>query len=698
MTTENKPSATADSNSLLNLKGVGPQLADKLQRIGILGVQDLLFHLPYRYQDRTRITPLGALRHGMQAVVVGEIRQADIHFGRRRALLTRIADGSGELTMRLFYFNAAQHRALHAGAWLQCFGEARRGPQTLEMVHPEYRVHAERPAMPAEETLTPVYPATEGISPNKMRSLVNQALDRAAGDVPELLPAALCAKLGLLPLRASLDTLHRPPPDADTAALLAGTHPAQQRLALEELMAHHLLLQRIRRRRQAHRAPALEGGADLWERLRANLGFTLTGAQQRVIDEVFHDLRRGTPALRLVQGDVGSGKTVVAAAAALLAVASGCQAAIMAPTELLAEQHRKSFRNWCQPLGVEMEWLSGKMPAAARREALARLESGEARIAVGTHALFQDDVRFDNLGLIVVDEQHRFGVNQRLALRGKGDADGLVPHQLIMSATPIPRSLAMIFYADLDVSSVDELPPGRKPVQTAALPDARRPEVIERIREACAAGRQAYWVCPLIEESESLQAQAATDTAETLTAALPELRVALMHGRMKPKEKDAVMSRFRDGEIDLLVATTVIEVGMDVPNASLMIIENAERLGLAQLHQLRGRVGRGADQASCVLMYQQPLSQIARERLGILRQTSDGFEIARKDLELRGPGELLGTRQTGLQQLKVADLARDRALLPGVEAAARELQRSSPRNIEPLIRRWINRKEAYALV
>ena len=690
--------AIPDADSLLSLRGVGPQLAEKLERIGIHAVPDLLFHLPFRYQDRTRITPLGALRPGMHAVVVGKILDAGIHFGRRRALLVRIADNGGELTMRLFHFNAAQHRALRPGAWLQCFGEVRRGPRTLEMVHPEYRVHFERPAAPAEETLTPIYPATEGITPRRMRSLVEQALDRTMGEIPELLPPGLCANLGLPPLRAALKTLHRPPPDADTAALLAGTHPAQHRLALEELLAHHLLLQRLRRSRQAHRAPVFDGGTALWKRLRKNLGFTLTGAQRRVIEEVFGDLRRPAPMLRLVQGDVGSGKTVVAAAAALLAVEAGFQAALMAPTELLAEQHRASFEKWLAPLGVETAWLSGRMPAAERRRALERLATGEARIAVGTHALFQEEVEFAELGLVVVDEQHRFGVSQRLALRGKGDTGEMAPHQLIMSATPIPRSLAMIFYADLDVSSIDELPPGRKPVQTVAVPESRRPELIERIRRACAAGRQAYWVCPLIEESDSLQAQAATDTAEALAAALPELRVALMHGRMKAKEKEAVMTRFRDREIDLLVATTVIEVGVDVPNASLMIIENAERLGLAQLHQLRGRVGRGAKQASCVLLYQQPLSQVARERLGILRRTADGFEIARRDLELRGPGELLGTRQTGLQQLRVADLARDRALLPLVAEAARELQQHHPENVEPLIRRWIDRRERYALV
>lgn len=723
----------AATHTLRQLAGVGAQVERKLARIGIESARDLLFHLPFRYQDRTRVARIGELELGQDAVVVGQVEIADIHYGRRRALLVIIGDETSSMILRFFHFSAAQQRAFQRGLWVKCYGEVRQGRQSWEFIHPEYRLYSEPPEDAAEGALTPVYPGTEGVSAALLRRLVAQALELELGELRECLPDDVRARFKLMPLKDALQTVHHPPPDADTAALQAGLHPAQQRLALEELLAHHLALSRFRQKHQTRRAPAFDGtsrhprsppprhprnplsgggdsdgagdgGRDTWRKLQSRLPFQLTAAQQRVTDEVIKDLSDSTPAMRLIQGDVGCGKTVVAAAAALRAVDAGYQAALMAPTELLSEQHRRTFDGWFAPLGIGVEWLGGRMPAAARAQALHRIASGDAQLVIGTHALFQEKVAFHRLGLLIIDEQHRFGVDQRLALRNKAAAGGPnrghAPHQLIMSATPIPRSLAMIFYADLDISNIDEMPPGRKPVQTVALPNSRRADVAARIRRVCRAGQQAYWVCPLIEESDKLQAQAATETYQALSAQLPELRVALIHGRMKPAEKDQVMRRFHGGGIDLLVATTVIEVGVDVPAASLMIIENAERLGLAQLHQLRGRVGRGAQQAACVLMYQPPLGESAKQRLGILRDTGDGFVIAGKDLELRGPGELLGTRQTGLQVMKVADLARDRKLLPAIEQIARALRAHADGAdaIDAIIRRWVSSRESYAEV
>ncbi|MDD9858348.1 MAG: ATP-dependent DNA helicase RecG [Gammaproteobacteria bacterium] len=687
---------------LRQLDGAGGQVAAKLERIGIAHPRDLLFHLPYRYQDRTRLTLIGELQLGQDAVVLGQVELADTQSrGRRRSLSVVVSDRTASMTLRFFHFSAAQQRGFLRGGWIRCYGEVRRGRHSLEMVHPEYRLYAERPQTVTEASLTPVYPSTEGISAALMRRLVAQAMDRELGGLNECLPQAVRERFALMPIHEALQTVHHPPPDADTEALVAGTHRAQQRLAVEELLAHHLALGRFRQKHKARHAPAFAADSGNWRKLRAQLGFKLTAAQRRVIGEVLQDLQTPAPAMRLIQGDVGSGKTVVAAAAVLRAVDSGYQAALMAPTELLSEQHRKTFGEWFEPLGIGVEWLAGRMPAAARTQALRRIAAGEAKLVIGTHALFQEQVEFHRLGLMVIDEQHRFGVDQRLALRNKA-ADGgeSAPHQLIMSATPIPRSLAMIFYADLDISNIDELPPGRKPVQTVALPNSRRPDVAERIRRVCRDRQQAYWVCPLIEESDKLQAQAATETFDALAGQLPELRIELIHGRMKPADKEAIMRRFHGGAIDLLVATTVIEVGVDVPSASLMVIENAERLGLAQLHQLRGRVGRGAQQAACVLMYQPPLSESAKQRLGILRGTGDGFVIAGKDLQLRGPGELLGTRQTGLQQMKVADLARDRALLPKIEHIARTLHahEDGSATADAIIRRWVSSRETYAEV
>jgi len=695
---QNPQSKGLDQMPVTALKGVGPRNAEKLEKIGVRTVQDVLFHLPFRYQDRTRITPMGSLRHGDQVVVEGEVAQADIRFGRRRSLLVRVADGSGMLTLRFFHFSSAQKAALTRGVRLRCFGEVRNGPGGFEMVHPEYkRVDAfDDPGM--EESLTPVYPTTEGMHQQTWRGMSEKALAllaRQADVLPEWLPAELLEQFRLPDLGQAIRYLHRPPPDAEQQVLLEGRHPAQQRLAFEELLAHQLSLRLLRERQIRELAPPLAATGQYTGKLLQQLPFELTGAQRRVVDEVARDLARGRPMMRLVQGDVGSGKTVVAALAALQAVEAGHQVALMAPTELLAEQHLSSFRSWLEPLGIPVAWLAGRHKGKARGALLEQISAGEVRVVVGTHALFQGDVLFDALGLVIIDEQHRFGVHQRMALREKGRDSGGVPHQLIMTATPIPRTLAMTAYADLDVSVIDELPPGRTPVSTVVIPDSRRDEVIERVRAACLSGRQAYWVCTLIEESEALQCQAAEDAAQLLADMLPELRVGLVHGRLKPKEKEVVMGHFKSGELDLLVATTVIEVGVDVPNASLMIIENPERLGLAQLHQLRGRVGRGAVESHCVLMYHAPLSSNAQQRLGVMRETNDGFVIAQKDLELRGPGEVLGARQTGELQFRIADLMRDQPILPRVQQAARLLLEQYPENVPPLVRRWVGQREHY---
>jgi len=687
-----------DQIPVTRLKGVGAALEEKLTRLGLATLQDLLFHLPLRYQDRTRIQPIGTLRPGDEAVIQGFVVSADIVPGKRRSLAVRLRDGSGLVTLRFYHFSAAQKNALKAGTELRCFGEARAGRTGLEFYHPEYRALAD-PEAPVEERLTPIYPATEGLTQTRLRGLCEQAVEILArqGGLRDWLPPGLQQRYQLMPLNDAVLYLHRPPTDADLHQLEASRHPAQQRLAFEELLAHHLSLQRLRQLQQRQGAPALKGDGQLTQRFMQQLPFALTGAQQRVVAEVARDIHKPTPMLRLVQGDVGSGKTVVAALAALQAIEAGYQAAVMAPTEILAEQHRLNFGTWLEPLGIELEWLAGRVKGKKRDEALARIRDGSARLVVGTHALFQDDVHFAELGLVVVDEQHRFGVHQRLALREKGRHDGRLPHQLIMTATPIPRTLTMSAYADLDCSVIDELPPGRTPVNTLLVADSRRPEVVERVRAACGEGRQAYWVCTLIEESEALQCQAAEGTAAELAAQLPELRIGLVHGRMKPKEKAAVMAAFKAHQLDLLVATTVIEVGVDVPNASLMIIENPERLGLAQLHQLRGRVGRGTAVSHCVLMYQNPLGLQSKERLRVMRETSDGFKIAEKDLEIRGPGEVLGTRQTGMMQFRVADLERDADLLYPIRSVAAEMQ-ALTEAADAIILRWLGRGVQYGSV
>ena len=677
------------------LKGVGKALAETLAKLGIHSLQDLLFHLPHRYEDRTRVISMGQLRIGDVGVVEGEVMKADLVMGRRRSLQVTLKDSSGFLVMRFFHFNAAQKNQLSEGTRVRCFGEVRPGRAGYEFYHPEYQINP--PPMPAqgEATLTPVYPLTEGIQQPRVRALCQQALTYLRRyPIHDWLPAGIMDQYQLPGISEAVELVHSPPASAPVYLLMEGRHPAQQRLVMEELLAHQLSLLKVRQQVQARKALPLLPTGDLPERFLEALPFRLTGAQRQVMSEIRQDLSQPVPMLRLVQGDVGSGKTVVAALAALQTIGAGAQVALMAPTEILAEQHYQNFRGWLEPLGVRLAWLSGKVKGKPREAALAAVGSGEASVVIGTHALFQDDVMFSRLALVIVDEQHRFGVHQRLALRKKGVGGTMAPHQLIMTATPIPRTLAMSAYADLDTSVIDELPPGRKPIETIVIPDSRRDDVTDRVRNACRAGRQAYWVCTLIEESEALQCQAAEATAAELAERLPDLKVGLVHGRLKAAEKAEMMDRFKQGELDLLVATTVIEVGVDVPNASLIIIENPERLGLAQLHQLRGRVGRGEEASFCVLMYHPPLSQNGKARLQVLRDSQDGFVIAEKDLEIRGPGEVLGTRQTGMMQFRLADFERDKGWIEPVRAMAPGLL-DQPDRVDGLIRRWLGERTRY---
>jgi ATP-dependent DNA helicase RecG len=684
--------------ALTELRGVGPALAEKLHRLGVHKPEDLLFVLPYRYEDRTQIRPLGTLQAGERAVIEAEIELTEVVYRRRRQMMCRVSDGTGSLTLRFFYFSRAQQQGLARGLTVRCYGEVRKGPAGLEMVHPEYRILRET-SSELEEHLTPIYPTTEGVQQGRLRNLIGQVLEQCDASLPDYLPAELLKNTDLPPLHEAVRLLHRPPPDASLDKLLAGTHPAQQRLAMEEILAHHLSLRQIRQRAERLRAPVMiTGENDLCSRFVADLAFELTGDQATTLEVVREDLRKAHPMMRLVQGDVGCGKTVVAAAAALHAVDAGFQVAIMAPTELLAEQHRDNIQAWFRPLGVEVAWLSGALRAKQRRETYAAIAEGDAQVIIGTHALFQEGLDYRRLGLVIVDEQHRFGVHQRLSLMEKGASGGERPHQLVMTATPIPRTLAMTMYADLDVSVIREMPPGRQSIQTVALPDSRRGEVVERVRAACSEDQRVYWVCPLIEESEALQFQDAESTFAMLQESLTGISVGLIHGRMKNDEKERVMKAFAEGELQVLVATTVIEVGVDVPEATLMIIENAERMGLAQLHQLRGRVGRGERKSVCVLLYRAPLSRLATERVGVMRETGDGFVIAQKDLELRGPGEVLGKRQTGLMQMRVADLIRDAELLPQIQAVAQELLRDHPGAAEHIMQRWIGAAGEYGNV
>lgn len=688
------------SQPVTALKGVGAKVAERLEKLGILQIQDLLFHLPLRYQDRTRIQPLGSLRPQQEVLIEGTIKVSNIKFGRRRSLLCHIEDGTGSLVLRFFHFSNSQLQQLAKGVRIRCFGEVRNGPSSLEIVHPEYEIIKADSIVAVDAELTPIYPTTEGLHQLSFRKLMAQALMCLDQDT---LPELLSDELRLHPvantsLVEALQYVHRPPPDVDVQQLLDRKHPYQRRLAYEELLAQQISMRKIRADVQHHSAVILKGSSSHRQQLLDLLPFPLTGAQQRVVNEILADIKQPIPMQRLVQGDVGSGKTVVAALAVIEAVSAGYQAVMMAPTELLAEQHLQTFKSWLEPLGITIGWCAGKQTASQRKDVLKQLSAGNIHVAVGTHALFQDEVVFNRLGLVVIDEQHRFGVHQRLALRDKGRGSNSYPHQLVMTATPIPRTLAMTAYADLNVSVIDELPPGRSPVKTVVVPDSRRGDIVERVHIACQEKRQVYWVCTLIEESEHLQCQAAEDAATELQDALPDLNIALVHGRMKPAEKERVMQAFKAGEVDLLVATTVIEVGVDVPNASLMVIENAERLGLAQLHQLRGRVGRGIIQSHCVLMYHSPLSEHGQSRLSCLRDSNDGFVIAQRDLELRGPGELLGTRQTGLPQFRVANLLEDEDLLAVMSDAADTFLRLTPEKTESLINRWFGHKLEFGQV
>lgn len=680
------------------LKGVGVKAAERLAKIGLNSVADLLFHLPLHYQDRTRFYPISELQDGMQVSVQGRVLNCNVQFAKRRILKCKISDGSGSLTLNFFNFNAAQKSSFKEGALINCFGEIRRGYQGLEITHPDYSFSEQVEKSAQTQTLTPIYPSTEGLKQNSLRNLSEQALVfLQQNKIDELLPLDLLAHP--ISLTDALYYIHRPPADACIEQLETKTHPAQQRLIIEELLAQQISMLAMRNCAQSQQALAVKKTGELQQQLLASLAFSLTGAQQRVIQEIQGDLTQAMPMLRLVQGDVGSGKTLVAALAALSVIEAGYQVALMAPTELLAEQHLLNFKKWFEPLNIRVGMLSGKMKVKEKRDQLENITLGLSKMLVGTHALFQDGVTFNNLALIIVDEQHRFGVHQRLALREKGLSGDFAPHQLTMTATPIPRTLAMTAYADLNVSVIDQLPPGRTAVQTVALPDTRREQVIQRVYQSCKRdGRQAYWVCTLIEESEALECQAAEDTANNLQLSLPDLRIGLVHGRMKALEKQYVMDAFKVGEIDLLVATTVIEVGVDVPNSSLMIIENPERLGLAQLHQLRGRVGRGSVASHCVLLYKNPLSKIAQKRLQILRESNDGFYIAEQDLLIRGPGEVLGSKQTGIAEFKIADLLRDQHLLPQTQQLAKTIINSYPQLIAPLNKRWLGDKEQYAHV
>ncbi|MBD2804932.1 ATP-dependent DNA helicase RecG [Xenorhabdus sp. ZM] len=685
-----------DAIPLTTLRGVGESQVTKLAKLGLVNLQDLLLHLPLRYEDQTRLYTINELLPGTYATVTGEVLRTHVIFGRRRTMTCQISDGTGILTLRFFNFTAAMKNNLAEGKHVVAYGEIRRGNQGPEIIHPEYKVQQHADRIQLQDTLTPIYPTTEGVRQTTLRKLIEQALEILdACAINELLPEEFSRKIISLP--NALHTLHRPPPDISLIDLEKGRHPAQNRLILEELLAHHLSMLAVRAGAQRFHAQPLAANNALKQQLLAQLPFSPTNAQNRVVAEIECDLEKNVPMMRLIQGDVGSGKTLVAALAAVRAIVHGKQVALMAPTELLAEQHANTFRNWLEPLGFQVGWLAGKQKGKARQAQQEAIAGGQVSMVVGTHAMFQEQVKFAGLALVIIDEQHRFGVHQRLALWEKGREQGFHPHQLIMTATPIPRTLAMTAYADLDTSIIDELPPGRTPVTTVAIPDTRRNDIIQRIKSACLdEGRQAYWVCTLIEDSDVLEAQAAQATSEELALALPELKIGLVHGRMKPAEKQAIMEAFKQGELQLLVATTVIEVGVDVPNASLMIIDNPERLGLAQLHQLRGRVGRGAIASHCVLLYKTPLTNTAKIRLQVLRDSNDGFVIAQKDLEIRGPGELLGTRQTGNAEFKIADLLRDQSMLPEVQRIARYIHQHYPEHAKALIERWLPDRSQYS--
>ena len=686
-------------SDLESLPGITPKAIEHLAKLNIATIFDLLFHLPIRYNDRTVITDIANIQCNTDVQITGRVYNAKVVFGRRRMMTAVLRDDTGEITLRFFHFSNRQLQGLADGKRLLCFGEPRRIGKRIEMIHPQYRILQENDSIQLSDRLEPVYSTVKGLQQKRLQNLVDNALKWAEKqntefanvlqDMPDVMPQ-------IAPMLEMLKEVHKPPADTDKQALLERKHPAQKCLVFDELLAHHLSIMRIRLRSNRRKSYRLESNNKLVGAFIQSLPFALTSAQQKVLHEVKQDLASDRPMMRLIQGDVGSGKTVVALIACLYAVENQYQAAVMAPTELLAEQHFRYFTHQLLPLGVQVAWLSSGLPAKKKREMLELISSGTASVVVGTHALFQEGVEFKNLAVSITDEQHRFGVQQRLQLSRKGSEQEIFPHQLTMTATPIPRTLAMSMYAHLDYSVIDELPPGRKPVTTVAIAESRRDEVIERIRDACRQGAQAYWVCSLIEESDALQSQAATETFQNLQTQLPELSIGLLHGRLKSPEKETVMQHFINKKINVLVATTVIEVGVDVPNASLMIIENAERFGLAQLHQLRGRVGRGQTQSSCVLLYKNPLGDFAKKRLEALRATTDGFELARVDLELRGPGEVLGTKQSGELQMRIANLSKDLDLLPEVQRAAQWLLQTHPERVEVLLTRWLGSAVEYA--
>ncbi|WP_159516283.1 ATP-dependent DNA helicase RecG [Acinetobacter sp. 18QD2AZ41W] len=675
------------------LQGVGNAAAALLEKLNIFNTDDLLFHLPRDYEDRSTIIPMNQLSVGRSYLLEGIVKGVDFPPGKRKSMAVLLDDDCGKVTLRFYHIYKGITDRCKLGHRLRIFGEVRVGARGLEMYHPELQVITEDTPLPQTQ-LTAIYPATEGLTQPKIRDYIQQALAQYSDHLPELLPAKFSNGYAL---KQALEYIHHPPVNANMLQLAQGSHPAQQRLIFEELVAHQISLLTRRAFIQQVEAPSFAPSQTYAKQLLASLAFEMTGAQKRVSREIVQDLKSNKPMLRLVQGDVGAGKTLVAGVAACHALEEGWQVALMAPTEILAEQHYLNFKRWFEPLGLNVAWLSGKQKGKARAAAEQVIRDGSAHLVIGTHALFQENVEFAKLGLVIIDEQHRFGVDQRLALRNKG-LDGMSPHQLVMTATPIPRTLAMSAYGDLDTSVIDELPPGRTPIQTVTIPLDRREEVLQRIASNCAEGKQAYWVCTLVEQSETLDAQAAEATFAEIRERFPALNIGLVHGKMKADEKQAVMQQFKNNELQLLIATTVIEVGVDVPNASIMVIENAERLGLSQLHQLRGRVGRGAKASFCALLYKHPLSQNGQERLRIMRETNDGFMIAEKDLELRGPGELLGTKQTGDMNFRVAKLERDDHLLNQAHYVAQQILKDYPDQAEALLQRWLPEAPRYAYV
>ena len=694
------PNKTLDSVAITSLKGVGPSLERKFNQLGIYNLQDLLFHLPFRYEDRTKLSPINSVKLGDRVQISGEIVSNKILFGQRRSLQCMLRDSTGFIYLRFFHFSSAQKNSLTPGKLLSCYGEVRRGRNGFEIYHPEYKEIYSYDNNSLENSLTPIYPTTDGIQQKRLRSFVKQGIEilNRNHKLVEYLPSEILSEYKLCNLEDAIQTLHNPPNYLDLNTLNRGLSSFQQRLAFEELLAHRLCIRKFRKVPNQVLAPSVVFEQRLHEDFLDQLPFKLTNGQESALKDILSDLTQTTPMHRLLQGDVGSGKTVVAAIASIQAIGNGYQVALMAPTEILAEQHFNNFKKWCMPLGIRVGWLSGKIKGAVRKKTLQDLEFGTCQILIGTHALFQKDVIYNKLGFIIIDEQHRFGVHQRLSLRNKASSSVFQPHQLVMTATPIPRTLAMSVYADLDSTVIKDLPPDRLRVNTAVISNEKRADIVNRIKDACINGRQVYWVCTLIEESEALECEAAEVISLSLANLLPKTRVGLIHGRMRSDEKNSVMTDFKNGDIQLLVATTVIEVGVDVPNASLMIIENAERLGLAQLHQLRGRVGRGNIQSHCILLYQTPLSRDGKLRLGVMRESCDGFYIAEKDLELRGPGQVLGTNQAGLMSFKIADMQRDALLLEDIKNVSESLMLNNKEIVDSLINRWLSNREEYANV